>query len=139
MTTAAISFLDPKLQMPCAEFLDKCISAGLATKLVFTWRSPEEQNAIFAKGRDDAGNIIDHTKVVTNLRGDKSKHCCVIDGKPASQAFDFAIFEKGVYISDGTNVAYSKAGQIAKELGLVWGGDFIHPRPDYDHIELKTT
>lgn len=137
MTTADLSFLDPRLQPLCKEWMDQCVKAGLAVSVTYTWRSPDEQNALFAKGRDDAGNIIDKKAVVTNLRGTRSEHCCMLDGKPASKAFDFAIYKNGVYITDGTAPEYKQAGQIAKDLGLVWGGDFVHPRPDYDHIELK--
>lgn len=127
-----INELHPDLQQPCMNFLEQCKTAGLNVFLIFTWRSPAEQDRIYAQGRTEPGHV------VTNLKGDQSLHCFMINGEPASKAFDFGIEdENNRYITDGTDPRYTQAGEIGEGLGLEWGGRFIHPRPDYDHIQLK--
>lgn len=122
--TADILQLDPKLQPLCAEFLRKCSENSIDARVTITYRSPAEQQA-----------LID--KKITTVSPGKDKHCCEIDGQPASQAFDFAIYKNNNYVTNGTDPLYTQAGKIAQDLGLVWGGNFVHPRPDYDHIQLK--
>lgn len=89
---------------------------------IVTWRGQDEQNEAKAKGLSNAAwgssphNHVDGT------------------GMPCSLAFDFACFSDGQYLTDGTDYHYSHAGDIAKQLGMVWGGDWHHP--DFDHIEV---
>jgi len=90
-----------------------------------TWRDPAREDELHAQG-------------ITKATGATCKHCFMIDGKPASKAFDFLIRdEDGNPIADGTDDWYSDAGDIAVEVGMIWGGDFVHSPPDYDHCELK--
>ena len=116
------NFLDLCLELqPLAQqFLDACNSL-FKTRIVVTWRDPATQNQCKSEGLSNAG-------------AGQSPHNCTLDGEPASKAFDFAIFDDSVYIKDGKDPRYAKAGEIAKSLGLVWGGDWNHP--DYDHCEL---
>ncbi len=72
---------------------------------------------------------------MTNVKGGGSKHNFSLDGKPASRAFDFGLFEKGRYITDGSDFRYEKAGRIGEGLGLVWGGRWKSPF-DPSHLEL---
>ena len=89
-----------------------------------TWRSPVREDELHVQG-------------ITKATGETCDHCFMLDGKPASKAFDFRLYdEDGAYISDGTDDWYADAGAIATELGLLWGGDF-ETVPDYDHIQLK--
>lgn len=123
MASRDISDLDPTLQPKAQQFLDLC-NQKFSTRLIQTWRDPIYQDKLKASG-------------VSVLSGGESLHCCTIDGQPASKAFDFAIFDSNDgYVKDGTDPRYTAAGQIAKSLGLVWGGDFIHPHPDPDHVQL---
>lgn len=86
------------------------------------WRDPATQNALFAAGK-------------SNAPAGKSKHEFMLEGKPASKAFDFSCYRAGVYIKDGTDPLYAQAGAIGKRLGLHWGGDWHNP--DWDHLELS--
>lgn len=129
MASKSISDLHPDLRPLCGEFLKRCWQAGLTVKLIFTYRSPEEQNKIYAQGRTSPGDI------VTNLDGSKSKHCFTMDHKPAAKAFDFGVFSGPAYIADGTDSRYTKAGEIGEDLGLIWGGRWKHPF-DPGHLEI---
>lgn len=125
-----ISRLHPDLQPLCEQFVAKCTAAGLDARISFTYRSPEEQDALYAQGRTKPG------KRVTNVRGGFSKHNFVLDGKPAAKAFDFSIYHKNKYLSDGSDPRYTQAGEIGEALGLLWGGRWKSPF-DPSHLQLK--
>lgn len=85
------------------------------------YRSPEEQNALFAKGRTVPGNV------VTHVQGLFSWHNYGL-------AFD-VVPER---LRQQPNWApedplWSKLGFIGKRLGLHWGGDWSSP--DKPHFE----
>lgn len=126
-----INDLYPDLRQPCLDFFGKCQDAGLKAFMVFTWRSPAEQDRLYAQGRTEPGPI------VTQLNGDQSLHCFMLNGQPASKAFDFGIEdENGKYITDGEDPKYSQAGAIGESLGLDWGGSWDDWK-DYSHLQLK--
>jgi peptidoglycan L-alanyl-D-glutamate endopeptidase CwlK len=123
MADADITHLCPELLVLYQQWLMECIAAGLAVRVTVTWRNPEDQDKAKAAG-------------LSNASAGQSPHNCMIDGQPASKAFDFACFmADGHYIADGSAPEYKKAGEIGKSLGLVWGGDF-HSIFDPDHLEL---
>lgn len=126
-----INDLHPELQKPCNDFFDKSREDGLDTFLIFTWRSPEDQDKIYAQGRTAPG------KIVTQLKGDRSLHCFTLNGQPAAKAFDFGLRdENNKYILDGSDHRYLQAGVIGKSLGLEWGGDWRSFK-DYSHFQIK--
>ena len=120
-----ITQLDPALQTLYTQWITQCEQEGLFLRGIQGWRDPLYQDQLHAQG-------------ISPLTGATSLHCCVdANGKPASKAFDFGCFTpNGAYITNGNDPAYFRAGQIAKSLKLVWGGNFVHPRPDPDHIQL---
>jgi len=122
MTDRSLSDLDPSLQPTTQQWLDLCAAAKLNVRITVTWRSADDQGAAYDKG-------------LSNAKAGQSPHGCCIDGKPASRAFDFAVFSDGQYITDGTDPRYRQAGEIGKSLGLEYGGDWHHP--DWDHLEMR--
>lgn len=123
MTDSNLDHLHPILKPLAVEWLSRYQSTGRKAKITITWRSAVEQQVAFDIGR-------------SNAKPGKSKHQFTLLGKPASKAFDFALYdEQGNYIADGMDDWYFEAGDVAKDLGLIWGGDWQHP--DYDHIEMK--
>ena len=125
MTDSDINHLCPELLILYREWLMRCHAAGLAVRVTVTYRDAIEQNAAFAKG-------------LSKAKAGQSPHNCVdANGHPASKAFDFACFDEHArYITNGQDDHYRHAGEIGKELGLVWGGDFKNFK-DFDHLELK--
>jgi len=120
-----ISDLCPELQIIYRQWLAQCHAAGLAVKVIVTWRDAANQNAAKAAGLSKA------------CFGASPHNCCDDTGAPASKAFDFAVFdENACYITDGADTRYRQAGEIGKGLGLVWGGDWVHFK-DFDHLELN--
>jgi len=128
MTDSNISDLDQQLQ-PIAL---KCLSDWVAqyperkpVKILVTWRSNTDQQAAYNAG-------------LSKCKAGEGKHNCMdVNGKPASRAFDFAVFdEDGNYITDGTDDWYTDFGIIAVANGLHWGGNWTGGFKDYDHCEL---
>lgn len=125
-----LDHLHPLLEPFCKQLLAECAAAGINAMVTFTWRSPDEQNALYAKGRTTSGPI------VTNATSDKSKHCYTINGSPAAKAFDIAIKnDAGEIITDGSDSHYHRVGAMGKILGLTWGGDFRNLK-DSGHFEI---
>jgi hypothetical protein len=98
--------------------------------LTCTYRSPEEQYRLFAKGRNEKGEIINPAEIVTNCDGIKnpSKH----NHYPA-KAFDFAVIKNGKALWN--EKYYKPAGKIIESLDLAWGGCW--KTKDYCHVETK--
>jgi peptidoglycan L-alanyl-D-glutamate endopeptidase CwlK len=126
MTDSNIADLCPELRAIYREWLMQCHAAGLAVKVICTWRSDIEQEAAKAKGFSRAS------------AGESPHNCKDENGNPASKAFDFAIFDKDArYIMDGADDRYTTAGEIGEKLGLRWGGRFKSIF-DPSHLELST-
>lgn len=98
-------------------------------------RTDAEQHALWQKGRNPAGQVVDRSQVVTNADGirTRSNHqrkpdgyghavdCCFLDGqgKPSwADSHPWALY-----------------GAMARALGLKWGGDWV-TLPDRPHVEL---
>ena len=57
----------------------------------------------------------------------KSLHC-------ERLAIDLNLFIDGEYQTTGD--PYTPLGVFWESIGGVWGGRFVHPRPDFDHFEI---
>ena len=89
-----------------------------------TYRSPEEQQALYAQGRSKPGQIVTMIDGVSQL----SNH-----NHYPSRALDFAVLISGKLSWDPD--VYRPMGKYAVSQGLVWGGNWKTFK-DYPHIEL---
>lgn len=118
-----ITLLDPRIQKPCFDLLDRAFYAGLDARVISGFRDPKEQAKLYAQGRTAPG------KIVTNARPGYSWH-------NFSVAFDIGIFTPdGVYI-ENNDTALEWIGPIGEKLGLVWAGRW--KSPDYPHFQLSS-
>lgn len=117
-----ISVLHPRLQEKISEFRNLCAKQGLLIGIGECWRSVEEQDALYAKGRTIPGNV------VTNARGKnyESMHQWYV-------AFDIYRMDRkdAFYNGDGF---FDQAGKIGQSIGLEWGGYWR--KPDKPHYQL---
>lgn len=97
-------------------------------KLLYTYRDNEYQDMLYAKGRTAAG------PKVTNAKGGDSWHnyrC----------AWDVAVLVEGEVTWDKRY--YRVLGEVAKELGIVWGGDWdgdgVADKEDWDLCHFQMT
>ena len=113
----------PQLQEAFKQLAAKCNAQGLTIGLGECFRTVAEQDALYAQGRTKPGSI------VTNSKGSSysSQHQWGI-------AFDFYRNDgKGAYDESGD--FFRRVGQIAKSIGLGWGGDWTSI-VDKPHIYL---
>lgn len=118
-----INQLHPVLQLKVSDLEDLCSRNGLKIGISECLRTAAEQDAFYAQGRTKPGNI------VTNARGStySSQHQWGI-------AFDFYRNDgKGLY-NDSDGFFY-KVGNLAKSIGLAWGGDWTSIK-DKPHLYL---
>jgi len=118
-----LSDLTGPMQTKYKAFKKAMDAAGLAFVVTCTYRSQEEQDALFEQGRTKPGKIVTWTHHSRHTQRD---------------AFDIAMFKNGQI--DWSNIAvYIKAGEIGEACGLTWGGRFKdakgRPRPDYPHFQ----
>lgn len=114
-------------QILAREFAVKMAEAGIPFMFTCTYRSQEEQDALYEQGRTKPGKIVTWTRA--------SKHT-------ERRAFDIAILNQGkpiwdvkVDVNENDIPDYQEAGKIGESVRLVWGGRF--KSPDYCHFELE--
>ncbi len=153
MASRKLEDLYEPLRVVLEESLKEADEKGLDVVVTCTQRSSEEQEALYAQGREDllvvnkkrealgmvrlkaAGN---RRKITWTL---KSYHTC----EPKSMAFDFAIGSKSkIYwdlkadVNDNEIPDYEEFAKICKSKNpnIEWGGDFKKSK-DCPHIQWK--
>ena len=121
ITTACrdINELTPVAQQACKLFLERCAEKGLKVRITETYRSQERQNYLYEQGRTRPGNKVTWTK--------NSRHT-------SRRAWDICQNVKGKEYADSG--FFKACGQIAKELGITWGGTW--KQADTPHFEIDT-
>lgn len=105
-----INLLLPKVQAMTNQFLSKCTEQGIRVGITSTYRSDDEQNALYAQGRTKPGNV------VTNAKAGQSMHNWKC-------AIDFCPITNGNY-NWNDKALFTKVGNIGKSCGFEWGGDW---------------
>lgn len=121
ITTACrdINELTPAAQQACKLFLERCAEKGLKVRITETYRSQERQNYLYEQGRTRPGNKVTWTK--------NSRHT-------SRRAWDICQNVKGKEYADSG--FFKACGQIAKGLGITWGGTWR--QADTPHFEIDT-
>ena len=124
----SLEHVSPELAVKMKQLVELSAKAGINIRITQQTRSIDEQNALYAKGRNKKGEIKHPELVVTNAKGDdyKSNH-------QWGTAFDICINEKG---NEYDKEKLKKVGEIGKSIGLEWGGDW-KTITDNPHFELK--
>ncbi len=105
-----LNLLKPKVKLLAEELIKESKKAGVQIILVQGFRSREEQDALYAKGRTEKG------KIVTNAKGGQSFHnygvafdvCPIVNGKVTWKYAEL----------------FKKVGSIGESIGLEWGGNW---------------
>lgn len=126
-----ITILHPTLQEKAALLKEECKKQGIFILFSECLRTTAEQDALYAQGRTNPG------KIVTNAKGStySSQHQW---GIAVDFYLDMDIDGDGDKKDDAFNNAtglFNKVGQIAKSLGLGWGGDWTSIK-DLPHLYL---
>ena len=123
MASRSLSDLHPRVREMCMKWIDACKEAGIDVLVYCTYRSPEEQNELYAQGRTKPGNV------VTNARGNESFHNFRL-------AFDFVPLVGGKPQWNDTNL-YRKAGILAETFGLEWAGRWTGKLRETAHCQYS--
>lgn len=121
--------LHPKVAEKADILKEKAEEKDITIQITDGFRTDEEQDALYAQGRTESGNI------VTNAKGGESYHNYGL-------AVDFAVEADGEVIwdvnHDGNDNGISdweEVAEIAKNLGFTWGGDWEEFK-DYPHLQM---
>lgn len=112
-----IQELSPLAQIACNLFMNECKKVGLSVCITETYRPQARQNWLYEQGRTRAGNIVTWTL--------NSRHT-------SRMAWDICKNVKGQEYSD--SAFFAKCGEVAKRLGITWGGTWS--TPDKPHFEI---
>lgn len=141
MASRRLEDLDPDLQPLAERFLARCAERQVDVLVVCTYRSNEEQDALYAQGRTTPGAI------VTRAKAGQSPHNATRDGKPAAKAFDAVPLLHGKPIwedprdkdADWTNdFGWRVMGEVAAEVGLDWYGRPGASFREAPHFQLRS-
>lgn len=121
--------LHPELAAKRDRIIRRARQRGIDIVITAEYRTVEEQNELYAQGRTAEG------PVVTTLQGGDSYHNYGL-------AFDFAVLDENGnqhwdidQDSNGNGKSdWEEVGQIGKDLGLEWGGDW-EDFPDFPHFQ----
>lgn len=113
-----IAALQPVAQEACKLFLEECEKRGIAIFITETHRSQARQDYLYEQGRTRPGNIVTWTRNSNHTGG---------------MAWDIAVSPPNK-LYDATIIA--KAGQVAKDLGIEWGGTW--KEQDTPHFQVNS-
>lgn len=120
MASTRLDDLTPDTKARAEALIRQAAADGIELRVVSTRRTCADQNSIYAQGRTAPGAI------VTKARGCMSWHVW-------GRAVDFLVMDNGKAVS-GADSRYDRMGELAKGLGMIWGGDFSWGR-DAGHVE----
>jgi peptidoglycan LD-endopeptidase CwlK len=133
MASRKLTDLDLELAPICEKFIAECAVQSIEILITCTYRSEQEQSALYEQGRTTGGRIVTHAKAGQSL------HNRAINGKPASLAFDVVPIINGrcVWATQGEAAhLWQRIAKIGKALGLTWGGDWSGSKCDPAHFQL---
>ncbi|WP_127495432.1 M15 family metallopeptidase [Paenibacillus glycanilyticus] len=128
--STAIAGLHPIVAEKADELVAQTGKLGIKIMITDDFRSSEEQNALYKKGRSEPG------QVVTNVKGGASYHNYGL-------AVDFALVKPDgdviwdmEYDGNGNGKSdWMEVVSAAKKLGFAWGGDWTSFK-DYPHLQM---
>lgn len=134
MSSRKLTDLHPQMQPMVTRFLANARTAGIDLLVTCTYRSNEEQAALYAIGRTKPGRI------VTNAKPGRSTHNNTLNGKPAALAVDVVPLRDGKPVWSASDPVWKRVGEIGEKVGLEWAGRWTTFRefPHFQHPQAKT-
>lgn len=121
--------LHPEVKEKTEELVEKAEEEDISIRITSGFRSHEEQDALFAQGRTVPGQI------VTNARGGESYHNYGLAVDFAIEDGDDLVWDVEYDGNDSGTSDWEEVGEIAKDLGFEWGGDW-DDFVDYPHLQM---
>lgn len=112
------------------ELIALAADKGINVVITQDFRSIEEQDALYEKGRTAEGNIVTHAK------GGESYHNFGLAIDFALMSVDGQVIWDMNYDGNGNSRDdWMEVVKIAKDLGFEWGGDWTQFK-DYPHLQM---
>ena len=111
INSRSLNDLLPPVKSRAEKMIEGCKAVGIDLLVTSTYRDNASQEALYAQGRTKPG------KIVTNARAGQSFHnyrC----------AFDVVPLRHGKPVWDAKDPVWQVIGQIGKQCGLEWAGDW---------------
>ena len=122
--SSRIEDLDPDVQDMALDFLQHCAREGITLRVTQSYRTLEEQAALYAQGRTAPGPIVTHAPPGYSFHN-------------FGRAFDVCQMGATPYPDPDTTAGrawWEMLGTIGEHCGLEWGGRWKHPdRPHFEH------
>lgn len=117
-----VDSLHPAIRPLCLAHLEACEAMNLPVRVTQAYRDPNVQRALWFKGRDAMGNIVEPAKIVTHAKPGWSWH-------EYGLAYDVVLIKPSGEITwddidinaDGVK-DWLQVGIAGEKLGLIWGG-----------------
>jgi peptidoglycan L-alanyl-D-glutamate endopeptidase CwlK len=122
---AKMNQLDSRFKPMVQQFLEQAYNKGITLRLIQGYRSHEEQQSLYEQGRTKPGSV------VTNAKPGVSLHNYGL-------AVDCVPMEDGKIIWNKPENFWDELGELAKSIGMIWGGDFSGLK-DNDHFQYPVT
>lgn len=129
MSSRDLNDLRSDIKAMAMRHIAECKISGIELLIYCTYRSPKEQNDLYACGRTISGNK------VTNCRGGESKHNNEDNGRPSALAYDCVPCIGGKPQWSDQKL-YMKVGQIGEAIGLKWAGRWTGSLKETAHFEV---
>ncbi|WP_282140701.1 M15 family metallopeptidase [Cytobacillus oceanisediminis] len=128
--TSLPTALHPAVAEKKDQLISRAADKGINVVITQDFRSIEEQDALYEKGRTAEGSIVTHAK------GGESYHNFGLAIDFALMSVDGQVIWDMNYDSNGNSKAdWTEVVEIAKELGFEWGGDWTQFK-DYPHLQM---
>lgn len=152
MASRRLEDLHPALEIIAREFETQCENAGCPVLIYCTYRSEDEQAALYAQGRLPLSKVNtlralaglkplgwgENGKIVTRAKPGQSAHNHMADdGTPEALAFDCCPSDGGKPSWDDKDPAWGVIGGIGVALGLHWYGLPTAEFYEKPHFELS--
>lgn len=134
MASRKLTDLSEPVMNGAIAMLAACNRAGYDVLIYCTLRSLQEQDELFSRGRDNAGRVINASRVVTYARGLQSLHNPDLNGK--AWAFD-AVLMIGGKLLWNDKAALLVMGRCGEAAGLEWAGRWTGKLRESVHFQIK--
>lgn len=122
MASRSLDDLTPDTRAVAFRLIEIAKENGIDLRVVSTLRTCDDQNAIYNQGRTTPGPII------SGASGCRSWHVW-------GRALDVMVVDDdGKLVTNGRDPRYDQLGDIGRNLGMIWGGNFSWGR-DAVHFE----
>lgn len=123
MASRSVFDLDLRVQKACLLVQRAWADAGHDVILTCTYRSPTEQDALYAQGRTAPGPIVTHARAGQSLHniGLAIDFVPVVNGK--------AVWNNEDLFQELARIALATDGRMS------WGGSWDEPKTDRPHLE----